>query len=157
MPPSDATEQNAILNVLRECFYGAGDKGAFLDPGPNGLFALLKSLSAQEASLPVAGASIATHALHVAFSLDVFAQWIQGVRGVTYDWDTSWEKNEVSETEWNELLCKMEGQCLDLEQAIMQQAASDVEAMWGAAGALAHTAYHLGIIQVKIDALRKVD
>ncbi|HKI81240.1 MAG TPA: hypothetical protein VKA04_06300, partial [Pseudodesulfovibrio sp.] len=48
----------AVLGVVGECFDGAGDRGAFLEPGQGGLLALLQGLSATEASTPVAGASI---------------------------------------------------------------------------------------------------
>ena len=142
-----------MLSVLRECFQGAEKHGAFLDPGPNGLLNLLRKVTAKEASGAVAGASIATHALHVAFSLDAFIGWIQGVRDVEYDWEASWARHEVGEEEWDALLERLQEQHGLLEKAVQENAVFDRDAFWGAAGVLAHTAYHLGIIQVKIDAL----
>jgi hypothetical protein len=143
----------AVLGVVRECFDGAEDRGAFLEPGQGGLLALLQGLSATEASTPVAGASIATHALHVAFSLDAFTDWIEGVRDREYDWDSSWAVSEVNEREWRALLQRMAEQAGRLLEAIEIRAPADMEAVWGAAGVLAHTAYHLGAAQVKADAL----
>jgi hypothetical protein len=157
MITSEALFRNAIMDVLRESFHGAGDHGAFLDPGPNGLLAILKSLSAEEASLPIAGASIATHAIHIAFSLDVFNEWIQGIRDTEHSWDKSWEKHEVSTAEWDCLLSQIDRQFLQLERTILQYDEYDAEAVWGSIGTLAHTAFHLGIIQVKADELRKKD
>ncbi len=141
--------------VLRESFYGAEQAGAFLDPGPNGLLPVLRKLSAQDASTPVAGASIACHALHVAFSLDAFTDWIGGVRDITYDWEQSWRKSEVRAEEWVFLLERLESQYQRLGDAIAANASRDVKACWGMAGVLAHTAFHLGAIQVKVDELGK--
>lgn len=143
-----------LLAVLRECVRGAGNPGAFLEEGPHGLFQLLEGLSASEASRPAAGSSIARHALHVAFSLDAFIEWIEGVRGKEYDWAASWLRGEVTEEEWRALRRRLEAQHARLEEAAAEQAPRNPEAAWGAAGALAHTAYHLGMIQVKADVLR---
>jgi hypothetical protein len=144
----------ALVSVLRECFHGAGEAGAFLDPGQGGLLALLASLSAAEASAPVAGASVARHALHVAFSLDVFAEWIGGLRDVEYDWAQSWARGEVDQGQWLALRERLALGLAALEAAVARHAARDAQAAWGAAGALAHTAYHLGMIQLKVDELR---
>ena len=88
-PPSSPSGSRAatgqLLTVLEETFVGAGEFGAFLEPGPNGLLPLLVQLSAKDASRPVAGASIATHALHVAFSLEAFTDWVKGKRNKNYD------------------------------------------------------------------------
>jgi hypothetical protein len=144
----------ALVSVLRECFHGAGEAGAFLDPGQGGLVALLAGLTAAEASTPVAGTSVARHALHVAFSLDVFAEWIGGVRDVEYDWARSWAQGEVDENQWRALRARLAQGFEALEAAVARHAARDAQAAWGAAGALAHTAYHLGMIQIKVDELR---
>ena len=145
----------AILGVVRECFDGAKDRGAFLDPGQGGLLTLLEGLSARQASTPIAGASIATHAMHLAFSLDAFTDWIEGVREREYDWDSSWSVSTVTEREWRTLCRRMADQAEKLREAIGRKAPVNTEAAWGAAGALAHTAYHLGAVRVKADALSK--
>ena len=147
--------KKTILDILRESMHGTDEHGAFLSSGPNGMLDLLRELSAEEASLPISGASIATHAIHLSFSFEVYKEWIQGVRDSEYDWDKSWEKHDVSTAEWDTLLSRINRHHNDLEDAIRQHGEHDFEAMWGGVGALAHTAYHLGIIQVKIDELRK--
>lgn len=144
-----------VLGVIGECFDGAQDRGAFLNPGEGGLLALLGGLSAGQASTPVAGASVATHALHLSFSLNAFTDWIIGIRDKTYDWESSWSKNTVDEQEWSALLDHLAGQAETLGKAIVRHAPVDTEAAWGAAGVLAHTAFHLGAIQVKADVLLK--
>lgn len=153
IPESASTER--LLQVLEECFLGAETNGAFLDPGPNGLLDLMRSLTADEASRPVAGPSIASHALHVAFSLDAFIEWIEGERDKSYDWVESWATAEVDEVQWREALERMERRHEDLRAAIERHAPEDPEAAWAAAGVLAHTAFHLGAMQVKKDALAK--
>jgi hypothetical protein len=143
----------AVLGVVDECFDGAMDQGAFLVPGQGGLLALLQGLTAPQASAPIAGASIATHALHLAFSLDAFTDWIEGERDREYDWNSSWSVSTVNEREWRTLCQRMADQAEKLREAIRRKAPVDRESAWGAAGALAHTAYHLGAVQVKADAL----
>ena len=44
------------------------------------------------------------------------------------------------------------GRDIDLEHAHEKD---DVEAVWGSIGAVAHFAFHLGVIQVEVDELRK--
>ncbi len=144
---------DAIIPALRDCFHGAGDEESFLDPGPYGLLDVMRKLSASEASKPVAGASIATHALHVAFSLDAYREWISGVRDVVHDWEKSWEKSQVTEKEWRELTAGIEEQYDRLRQAIKTHVPQDALSLSGAASVIAHTAYHLGMIQLKADAL----
>ncbi|WP_207263618.1 hypothetical protein [Desulfovibrio sp. Huiquan2017] len=144
----------ALLGVIGECFDGAREHGAFLNPDEGGLLALLGGLSARQASTPVAGDSVATHALHLSFSLDVFTDWISGVRDKTYDWEKSWSQNSVDEQEWRALLDHMAAQAKTLGKAIGNRAPVDPDAAWGAFGALAHTAFHLGAVQVKVDVLR---
>jgi hypothetical protein len=144
---------DALLGVVGECFDGAQDKGAFLNPGEGGLLDLLGTFSAHQASTPAAGTSMATHALHLSFSLDVFTDWIEGVRDKEYDWNASWEKSAVSEGEWRELLERIAAQAEILKQAIERHAPNDPESAWGAAGAGPHPADPLGALQVKADVL----
>jgi len=120
MTAHDLMMKKAIVNILHESFHGADDHGAFLSPGPNGLLDLLRGLSAEEASLPVSGASMATHATHLSFSLEVFNEWIHGIRDAEYDWDKSWEKHDVTGAEWNELLSRIDRQRSELEHAIQR-------------------------------------
>ncbi|MEF2143852.1 MAG: hypothetical protein V3573_00270 [Desulfovibrionaceae bacterium] len=158
MPTQHDPETNLLgtelLRVLRECLYGSEENGAFLDPGDNGLLGLLPRLSANEASLPAAGASVATHALHVSFSLDVFIDWISGKRDINPDWQASWARSNVDDAQWAALLRRLKAQCATLEAAVETHMLMDDQSAWGALGALAHTAYHLGVIQVKLDVLR---
>ncbi|NIQ55725.1 MAG: hypothetical protein GWN71_20915, partial [Gammaproteobacteria bacterium] len=67
----------------------------FTDLGEKaGLFGTLRRSSAAEASRPIGGTSIAAHANHVAFGLEVAADWIRGGREPR-DWRESWSVREV--------------------------------------------------------------
>ncbi|THB66470.1 MAG: hypothetical protein D6E12_10485 [Desulfovibrio sp.] len=156
-PPSELTAQHIVEELLRifdECFLGADKAGAFLEPGPNGLLGLLEQLSAEQASQPAAGASVAAHARHVAFSLNAFHEWIQGKRDITYDWKRSWQQHIVDDDQWRQLQKEIRGHHDALKTAITTNAPVDAKSAWGAVGVLTHTAYHLGAIQVKFDELR---
>ena len=72
-------------------------------PGEGGFLALLDTLSAGQASMPVAGASVATHALHLSFSLKAFTDWIKGIRDRDHDWEASRAQSTVNDREWQEL------------------------------------------------------
>ncbi|MGE4292760.1 MAG: DinB family protein [Desulfovibrio sp.] len=146
------TEQ--LLLVLHECLHGADESGAFLDPGDDGLFSLLAGLSAEEASRPVAGFSVATHAFHLATSFDVFLDWISGKRDIAPDWDESWARSETDDEEWAALRHRLEQRGAVLEAAVAEHVPLDTQSAWGAAGLLAHTAFHLGALRVKFDLLR---
>lgn len=148
----DITAQ--LLSVIRECLHGAVENGAFLNPGQGGLLQLLSELSAGEASKPAAGASIATHALHVSFSLDVFMDWMVGKRDIQPDWDESWARSGVDDAQWQALKDRLAVQSAALERIVGEYAPTDRESAWAATGVLAHTAFHLGAMQVKFDVLR---
>lgn len=150
--PGSPHPAEQLLRVLAECFHGAEETGAFLDPGANGLIQVLARFSAAEASRPVAGSSIATHCLHLAFSLDAFHDYIAGRRDIAYDWATSWAKGTVNEADWRALLERLDRQHEELARAI-REVPPEPEVLWAAAGLLAHTAFHLGAIQVKADEL----
>jgi len=67
----------------------------------------------------VAGAFIAPHALHVAFSLEAYREWISGIRDIDYDWEKSWEKSRGTDEEWRDLTAKIEEQYDGLRQAVI--------------------------------------
>ncbi len=162
---NDAVEQ--ILAVIREAFEGVDRWSYFLDHGPQfGLLGTLRSLDAATASRLSGGksgvygaagsgpgqASIAAHAQHVVFGLEVFANWIKGVRA-NYDWDLSWAVSDVDEAAWAALLNRLQVGYADLRQAIEEHGTRSVESLGGGIGAIAHVAYHLGRIQEKLDAM----
>lgn len=162
---NDAVEQ--VLAVIREAFEGVDRWSYFLDHGAQfGLLGTLRSLDAATASRLSGGkssiygaaasgpsqASIAAHAQHVIFGLEVFTNWIKGIR-TNYDWDLSWAVSDVDDQAWAALLDRLQASYAELKRAIEEHGARSVESMGGGVGAIAHTAYHLGRIQEKLDSL----
>lgn len=144
----------ALLAVLKEIFYGVQKEGAFLDPGPFGLLDMVRSLSAKQASTPICGASVAANAQHVAFSLDVYLDAVNSETGKDYDWDQSWAVSALNKDEWMELAARLETKFKAFQAAANSRMPLDSKAAFYAMGALAHCAYHLGIMQTKVDELK---
>jgi hypothetical protein len=138
-----------LVAVLREALEGPSDPGwsYFADHG-GGLLATLEPLSAAEASRLVGGASIAAHAHHVSFGLEASAAWITGDRA-SRDWAQSWTVTSVTDAGWRELRDQLRARYAVLRGAVERHAGASAEAIGGAAGAVAHVAYHLGEIRQK--------
>jgi hypothetical protein len=152
---SDKAFLDGWLFVLREACEGGrpGQGTAFLDgtkadgSGNNGLLATLDSLSAQQASDPTAlGLSIAAHAAHTAYHLEVGVRWANGDKG-PYDWPGSFEPKAVDDAAWYRLRARVRAAyaaTLALAQSIQNW---DEDAAGGLAATLAHVAYHLGALR----------
>ena len=145
-----------LAAVLREGFEGPAEKWSyFTDNSPEaGLFGTLTRLSAEEVSRPWGGTSIAAHVGHLVFSLDASTAWISG-RWTPRDWKQSWRVSTVDDVAWAGLLDELRAGYDALRRAVEEYAGKSLEAFGGAAGAVAHTAYHLGAIRQKVAAARQ--
>jgi hypothetical protein len=149
-----------LLYALDECFEGeGGDGGVFLEPEDPGLFSILRALSAEEASRPEAGTSIANHVYHLIFSLDVFIKRAAGDKdALRIDWSTSWRESPVDEAEWARLRKELAGireKAVSLARGgLCEERASGRLRL--ICGLLTHTVFHLGIIRVKSDAIKGI-
>jgi hypothetical protein len=152
---SDNPFVEATLSILREACEGgeAGQGTAFLEntkadgSGNAGVFATLESLSAIEASAATAlGTSIAAHAAHLAFHLEVSLRWATGDRG-PFDWKGSFEPRAVDQAEWTRR-CK---RVRDAYNSFVAHARSprtwNIDDAENLAAAVAHAVYHLGAIR----------
>jgi hypothetical protein len=138
-----------LVAVLREAFEGpANPSWSYFADHDGGLFATLEPLSAADASRLVGGASIAAHAHHVSFGLEASTAWIEGDR-TSRDWAQSWSVTSVTEAAWRELRDQLRARYAALRGAVERHAGASAEAIGGAAGAVAHVAYHLGEIRQK--------
>lgn len=146
-------DSKVFVDVFKECFNGEPDgTGAFLSPSSPGILTLTGNLTAGEASKPAAGAPIATHAKHLSWSLDLFLDGVrQGKHPDELDWDGDWDDSPVTEDEWLALQAYMLKQIACLGALF----AAGGKGAYSAIGALAHTAYHLGAIQVKYDVIKR--
>lgn len=145
-----------LLAVLREGFEGPGPKVTyFLDGGPDaGLRKTLAQLSAEEASRPWAGNSVAAHAKHILFSFEAFGAFIAGDHSQR-DWSESWSVSSVDDASWTKLQSDLAEGYEDLRRKIETHAETSVEATGGSVAAVTHLAYHIGAIRQKIAALRE--
>ncbi|AIZ46060.1 hypothetical protein QR90_14755 [Deinococcus radiopugnans] len=146
-----------ILDILTEAVEGGapGQGTAFLDgtaadgSGNNGLLATLDRLSAEQASQDIHGTSIAGHARHSAFHMEVMVRWERdGDRG-PFDWKGSFEPAQVDDGQWDELRVRLraayDALCAFVRTQQETEATGDMAG--GLTGAVAHVAYHLGAIR----------
>ena len=142
-----AVEQT--VKVLREGLEGATDTFSYFLDAKAGLRNTLAGLSADEASRPIEGNSVAAHAHHLAFSFEAFAAAISGDR-TRRDWNESWRVTTVDDTQWQKLQEDVLRGYGDLIAAVEKHGEEGPKQIGGALGALAHTAYHLGAIRQKV-------
>lgn len=152
---SDPVFVNGWLDVLREAVEGGrpGEGTAFLDntkadeSGNSGLLAALDGLTAEQASTPtLLGTSVAAHAAHTAYHLEVSVRWAKGDRG-PFDWKGSFEPRAVDEEGWRALRAKVRAAYEGMVGLAQNTSHWDPDAAGGLAAALAHVAYHLGAIR----------
>ncbi|GAA5515021.1 hypothetical protein Dcar01_03785 [Deinococcus carri] len=152
-----------ILDILKEAVEGGtpGQSTAFLDgtkadgSGNHGLLATLDGLSAAQASRDVNGSTVAGHARHTAFHMEVIVRWERdGDRG-PFDWKGSFLPAQVDEEEWAALRERVRRAYEDLLAFARTQADAPAsgDAVGGLTGAVAHVAYHLGSIRQMVKAL----
>src|SRR5262245_4332328 len=107
---SATTTDSPTPPLLPEPFGGApGPSTYFIDNDPKaGFFAVLDTLSAVEASRPMrpGGPTVAGHAHHAGFHLDMSSAWLRGDRAPR-DWNESWSVKTVDEQNWAALRRKL--------------------------------------------------
>ena len=136
--------------LLTELVDGAPEEGGYmLNAGDEGLIRSLEKLSAAEASARTrTGSSIAAHTDHVRYGLSLMNRWSQGEDPFgSADWNASWNKTTVSESEWRERIGELRADAARWQSVIrMPRDVSHVE-LNGMVGSIAHLAYHLGAIR----------
>jgi hypothetical protein len=145
------TAIDQILEVLKEAFEGPSEGGSwFLDNDPNaGWFGTMNRITAEDASRPIGGSTIAAHAFHIFFSLEASSAWIRGDRSGR-KWDESWRTRSVDDPGWTEIREGIRRRYAELREAVAAHAGDDALAIGAAVGFAAHSAYHLGAIRQKL-------
>ena len=148
----------SIRIVLQEAYEGPQDpRGTwFVETTPDsGLFGTLASVSADEASRPPATgrSTIAAHAGHLRFSLEVSRRFVGGDRG-PFDWKQSWAISQVDDAAWGELRSGLRQEYDAFRAALDEAGELDGLVLSAIVGGLAHAAYHLGAIRQMILELR---
>ena len=149
-----------LLYALDECFDGEGaDGGIFLEPDDPGLVFILNALDAEEASKPIAGTSIANHVYHLLFALDVFIKRAEESKNVlNVDWRASWQERPLDKAEWARMqneLAGLRGEAISAARIHNTRKAGYDNHLRLITGLLTHTVFHLGIIRVKFDMLKR--
>jgi hypothetical protein len=150
MAQSSGDSTRALSAVLHEIVHGADPKaGWMLNPGDAGLLRSLDHLSAEEASLvPEGSASVAAHAEHLRYGLELLARWADGEDPYgDADWTAAWRRTHVTDAEWAELrgalaelAARLDG---NLERLLDRGEAERTATI----ACVAHLAYHLGAMR----------
>ncbi len=162
--PSASSAVSGILDILREATLGGrpGQGTAFLDgtkadgSGNHGLLATLDALSAEQASREVLGSTVAAHAAHTAYHLEVIVRWERdGDRG-PFDWKGSFEPAQVDAAGWEATRERLRAayDALVTFARTFEDRPADGDVTGGLTGAVAHVAYHLGAIRQLIKGTR---
>ena len=142
----------ALETLFAELTEGANQPGGayILNSGDVGFLRSLDKLSAAEASrASLDGATIAAHALHVAYGLGLNNRWAKDGGNPFADakWDEAWKTSTVSEQEWQSIRAELAAEARQWRQTLAQpREVNDME-LNGMMGVIAHTAYHLGAIR----------
>jgi len=145
----------SLLTLLDETF----EKGsvAYLDRGTS-LFETLEGVNADTASRAVSPSrsSIAAHADHIRFYLDVAQRSMRGEAVGEIDWKESWRLQKVTPEEWENLKGRLRQTYKGVLVAVKGQDAWDrPQDVTDSLAILAHTAYHLGAIRQALGAVGK--
>jgi len=151
MQTNDITR--SLTTLFSELVYGAKAPagGNFvLNSGDAGLLASLDKLSAADASRSVhSGATIAAHAQHVRYGLELMNDW--AARGgnpfANAKWDEAWKISAVNDAQWAEIRGGLAHEARRwLEVIGSPRDVSPVE-LSGMIGETVHIAYHLGAMR----------
>lgn len=138
-----------LFALLKETFEGPPPKtsSAYLDSG-GGLFQILASISAKTASkTPHTGPpSIAAHASHARFYLDVLHRYMDG-NTTPADWPGSWHTQTVTPSEWKALQRDLRASYKAVIAALHSVKRWNEKSAGAGMAILAHTAYHLAAIR----------
>lgn len=152
------TFHRALSKLLTEIFDGPpGHEAYLLNPGDPGLLCQLESIDAKAASArPMAGkTTIASHVDHVHYGFTLMNRWVAGEANpwANADWNASWQRTTVSESQWRALRDDLRRQTDTWRKAVANRTDWDEMTAAGALSSAAHTAYHLGAIRQLVAAL----
>lgn len=149
-----------LQSILRETFEGGqpGQSTLFLDGtqadggGNHGLFATLAELSAAQASDPTPlNLSIAAHAAHIAYYLEVGLIFMRGeTPSGPFDWKGSFVPGTVDDAAWQALQLRLRAAYAEMMARV---AAAEPLAIEELVNPVVHSAYHLGAIRQAVKLL----
>lgn len=138
----DYTQALSIL--FRETFEGmpTREEQVFLD-FEAGIFSTLGKLSAAQASAEINSTTIAAHAAHAKFYIELLDNYLNRDMRVV-DFKQSWRIKTVSEDEWDDLRENMSKIYRKVTETLQKTEEWGLDTITVAMGIVAHTAYHLG-------------
>lgn len=148
-------ESTGIKSLFNETFLGPeGHYSWFAEATPNsGLFGTIESLTADEASVPVNGVTIAAHTDHTRYHVWANNQLLAG-KTEDLDWSESWKIGAVTEDEWKQIVEGLHQEYTNLIGHIDKHDDLSSETANTLMGALAHAVYHLGAIRQMVKAIK---
>ena len=141
----DFTQALSIL--LRETFEGmpTREEQVFLDYDA-GVFLTLGNISAQKASTEINSNTIAAHAEHARFYIELLDNYMNKDFRIL-DFKQSWHVKAVTEEEWDELRENLSKNYRKVGETLEKNDVWALDTITVAMGIIAHTAYHLGAIR----------
>lgn len=137
---------SAFKTLIEELFEGPGEQdGMFLSRG-TGIYATLKAIDSDAASVLVKDNSVAAHAGHMLLYLEVLGAYLRGeVR--TANWNEGWKHTSVNEKEWESLKTAIRDACDSAVKNSGRVVGWDGDRITMAMALIIHSAYHLGAIR----------
>lgn len=150
----------AVRTLLKETFDGPEENASWYTearPG-SGIFGTLEHLSAEAASIPLHGSTIASQTDHIRYYLWAANAHLNG-QNPEKDWEASWKISTVTPAAWANINKQLQQEYTSLLQEVDAFQSADIDALDeqlsnGLLGALAHSAYHLGSIRQMIKAIQ---
>ena len=144
--------KESLISLLTET-YGLSNapSGFYLDSGDAGLFGQMAKLSPAVASarhMPE-HETIAGHCQHLLYTLNVFLAFERGDR-ITPDWPSSWVPQIVNQAEWDQLQVDLRSAYDTFIENVQNRTEWPKPAIGAGMVMLAHTAYHVGVIDKMI-------
>lgn len=141
-----------IRSILRELIDGPVEgRGTWiLNGGDSGILSTLDTLSPEDASAELipGRATLAGHANHIRYSLELLNRWARGENPFAdADWAGSWRPRAVTQDEWDDLRAALRREAEDWLAAVTAPREWDAITLTGTMSSGAHLAYHFGAIR----------
>jgi hypothetical protein len=140
-----------LKSLLSELVHGpSGGASWVINSGDKGLLETLDSLSPEEASekLIPNRSSIAGHADHLRFSLNLVNRWAGGENPFAdADWQSSWQNQQVDSAKWDEIRRQLREEAQAWLDTVDKPREWDAISLTGTLGTAPHLGYHLGAIR----------